>query len=81
MYLGTFSKTMLPALRLGFLVAPATLRPALMLARQVGDWHGDTCTEAAVAAFIEEGLFARHLRTATQVYGERRALLLNALDC
>jgi GntR family transcriptional regulator/MocR family aminotransferase len=79
-YVGSFSKTMLPALRLGFLVAPATLRPALMLARQVGDWHGDTCTEAAVAAFIEEGLFARHLRAATQVYGERRALLLNALD-
>ncbi len=79
-YVGTFSKTMLPALRLGFLVAPATLRPALLLARQVSDLYGDTRTEAAMAAFIEEGLFARHLRAATRVYGERHALLQEALD-
>ena len=78
-YVGSFSKTMLPALRLGFLVAPASLRPAMLLARQVGVLHGDACTEAALAAFIDEGLFARHLRTATRVYGERRALLLETL--
>jgi len=79
-YVGSFSKTMLPALRLGFLVAPATLRPAMLRARQVSDWHGDACIEAALAAFIEEGLFARHLRAATRVYGERRTLLLDALE-
>ncbi|RSM53709.1 GntR family transcriptional regulator [Actinoplanes sp. ATCC 53533] len=79
-YVGSFSKTMLPALRLGFLVTPATLRPAMLLARQVSDWHGDACTEAALAAFIEEGLFARHLRAASRVYAERRTLLLGALD-
>ena len=78
-YVGSFSKTMLPALRLGFLVAPASLRPAMLLARQVCVLHGDASTEAALAAFIDEGLFARHLRTATRVYGERRALLLEAL--
>jgi GntR family transcriptional regulator/MocR family aminotransferase len=79
-YVGSFSKTMLPALRLGFLVAPATLLPALRLARQVADRHGDTGAEAALAAFIEEGLFGRHLRNATKVYGARRALVLAALE-
>ncbi|GAA3958773.1 PLP-dependent aminotransferase family protein [Actinoplanes auranticolor] len=79
-YVGSFSKTMLPALRLGFLVAPVTLLPALRLARQVADRHGDTSAEAALAAFIEEGLFGRHLRNASKVYGARRALLLSALD-
>jgi GntR family transcriptional regulator/MocR family aminotransferase len=79
-YVGSFAKTMLPALRQGFLVAPATLRPALLLARQVSDWHGDTCTQAALAAFIEEGQFGRHLRTTTRVYRERRELLRQALD-
>lgn len=78
-YVGSFSKTMLPALRLGFLVAPTSLRPAVLLARQVADWNGDACTEAALASFIEEGLFARHLRFTTRVYGERRTLLLDAL--
>ena len=78
-YVGTFSKTMLPSLRLGFLVAPATLHPALVLARQVTNLYGDTRTEAAMAAFIEEGMFARHLRTATRAYAERHALLLDAL--
>ncbi len=79
-YVGSFSKTMLPALRLGFLVAPAALRPALLLARQVSDWHGDVCAEAALAAFIADGGFARHLRIATREYGRRRALLLDALE-
>ncbi|SDS45164.1 transcriptional regulator, GntR family [Actinoplanes derwentensis] len=79
LYVGSFCKTMLPSLRLGFLVAPAALLPALTLARQVGVQHGDACTEAAVAAFLDEGLFARHLRTTTRVYAERRALLLDAL--
>ena len=79
LYVGSFAKTMLPALRRGFLIAPAGLRPALRLARQVTDRHGDPCTEAALAAFLDEGLFARHVRTATRVYAERHALLLDAL--
>ncbi|BEL07449.1 PLP-dependent aminotransferase family protein [Actinoplanes sichuanensis] len=78
-YVGSFSKTMLPALRLGFLIAPAGLRPALLRAREVTVQHSDPGTEAALAAFLDEGLFARHLRTVTRVYGERRALLLGAL--
>ncbi|GIE78082.1 GntR family transcriptional regulator [Actinoplanes philippinensis] len=78
-HVGSFSKTMLPALRLGFLIAPAGLRAALLAAREVTVQHGDPCAEAALAAFLEEGLFARHLRTVTRAYAVRRALLLDAL--
>ncbi|MET9300739.1 PLP-dependent aminotransferase family protein [Micromonospora aurantiaca] len=78
-YVGTFSKTLLPMLRLGFLVAPASLRPALLSARQLTDWHGDHTTQAALARFIDSGELARHIRKATRVYAERRDLIDAAL--
>jgi GntR family transcriptional regulator / MocR family aminotransferase len=61
-YVGTFAKTMLPNLRLGFLIAPAPLRPALVRAKFVTDWHNPVETQAALAAFIDEGGLARHIR-------------------
>ncbi|HZA05117.1 MAG TPA: PLP-dependent aminotransferase family protein [Propionibacteriaceae bacterium] len=79
-YVGTFAKTMLPLLRTGFLVAPASLRPALLAARQLSDWHGDRPTEAALAAFLDEGFLARHIRRAGAAYAERRATLLAAVE-
>jgi GntR family transcriptional regulator/MocR family aminotransferase len=71
-YVGSFSKTLLPMLRLGFLVAPASLQPALYSAKQLSDWHGDPITQGALARFIDDGLLARHIRKATKVYGARR---------
>ncbi|WP_410633088.1 PLP-dependent aminotransferase family protein [Amycolatopsis sp. cmx-4-83] len=79
-YVGSFSKTLLPMLRLGFLVAPASLREALRHARQLSDWHGDLPAQAALARFIDEGLFARHLRRATKVYADRHERLVSTLD-
>ncbi len=79
-YVGTFAKTMLPLLRTGFLVAPASIRPALLAARQLSDWHGDRPTEAALADFLDEGFLARHIRRAGTAYAERRAALLGAVD-
>ena len=79
-YVGTFAKTMLPLLRTGFLVAPASLRPALLAARQLSDWHGDRPTEAALADFLDEGFLARHVRRAGTVYAERRAALLTTVE-
>jgi GntR family transcriptional regulator / MocR family aminotransferase len=79
-YVGTFAKTMLPLLRTGFLVAPASLRPALLAARQLSDWHGDRPTEAALADFLDEGFLARHIRRAGNAYAERRAALLETVD-
>jgi GntR family transcriptional regulator/MocR family aminotransferase len=78
-YVGSFSKTLLPMLRLGFLVAPASLMPALRAARQLSDCHGELPTQAALARFIDEGLLARHIRKATREYAARHALVVDTL--
>ena len=67
-YVGSFSKVLLPTLRVGFLVAPISLQPALRAAQQLTDWHGELATQAALARFIDEGLLARHIRTVTRDY-------------
>ncbi len=79
-YVGTFSKTLLPLLRIGYLVAPSSLRPALLAAKQLSDWHGDIPTQAALAGFLADGLLARHIRKAGAVYGERRTALVAGVD-
>ncbi|WP_329046373.1 PLP-dependent aminotransferase family protein [Amycolatopsis sp. NBC_01488] len=79
-YVGSFSKTLLPMLRLGFLVAPPSLQDALRHARQLSDWHGDVPAQAALARFVDEGLFARHIRRATKVYAERHERLVSTVD-
>ena len=76
-YIGTFSKTMFPALRLGFLIAPPSLRRALRTAKQLADWHTDTVSQAALAQFIDDGLLARHIRRAARHYAARRARILS----
>ncbi|KAB8196356.1 aminotransferase class I/II-fold pyridoxal phosphate-dependent enzyme [Nonomuraea phyllanthi] len=79
-YVGSFSKTLLPMLRLGFLVAPASLAPALREAKRLSDWHSDVPTQAALARFIDEGLLARHIRKATREYAARHAMIADTLD-
>ena len=78
-YVGSFSKTMLPMLRVGFLVAPASLQPALRAAKQLADRHGEFSTQGALARFIDDGHLARHVRHATRRYAERRAVIASAL--
>jgi GntR family transcriptional regulator / MocR family aminotransferase len=78
-YVGSFSKTLLPALRLGFLVTPVSLRPALRAAKQLTDWHGDPAAQGALARLIDDGTFARHVRKATREYTARHAAVLAAL--
>jgi GntR family transcriptional regulator/MocR family aminotransferase len=75
-YVGSFSKTLLPALRLGFCVAPPALFPALRKAKFFMDWHTAPPLQAALARFIDAGLFARHVRRMRRVYAERRDRLL-----
>jgi GntR family transcriptional regulator / MocR family aminotransferase len=79
LYVGTFSKTLLPALRIGFIVAPASLAPALVAAKRLTDWHTDTVTQGALARLIDDGTFAGHVRKANRVYAARRAAILAGL--
>jgi GntR family transcriptional regulator/MocR family aminotransferase len=78
-YVGSFSKTLLPILRLGFLVAPVSLQPALRTAKQLADWHGELLTQAALAQFIDDGLLGRHIRKASREYAARHRLLVATL--
>ncbi len=78
-YVGSFSKTMLPTLRLGFIVAPPSLQSALHKAKFVSDWHSSTLVQAALARFIDEGTFARHVRRLSAVYRERHQMLADAI--
>jgi GntR family transcriptional regulator/MocR family aminotransferase len=79
-YLGTFSKVLFPALRLGYLVLPKTLTAPFVHAKELVDRGAPTLTQAAVADFLAEGHFERHLRHLRQLYGEKRAALVVALD-
>nr|WP_042179563.1 PLP-dependent aminotransferase family protein [Kibdelosporangium sp. MJ126-NF4]CEL13890.1 Transcriptional regulator, GntR family domain / Aspartate aminotransferase [Kibdelosporangium sp. MJ126-NF4]CTQ88258.1 Transcriptional regulator, GntR family domain / Aspartate aminotransferase (EC 2.6.1.1) [Kibdelosporangium sp. MJ126-NF4] len=78
-YVGSFSKIMLPLLRVGFLIAPPSLRSALRTAKQLADLQGDMVTQGALARFIEEGLLARHIRKATRAYAARHELITQTL--
>jgi GntR family transcriptional regulator/MocR family aminotransferase len=79
-YVGTFSKTLSPALRLGFLVAPRSLIPAICAIRQAIDWCPPTVTQTALCTFIEQGHLDRHLRRSRLMYRERHRLLWEALE-
>jgi GntR family transcriptional regulator/MocR family aminotransferase len=79
-YVGTFSKCMLPALRLGFLIAPRWALGALVVAKNSLDWHCSTPLQLAVAEFISEGHLTRHVRKMRAVYQERRRALTRALE-
>ncbi len=78
-YVGTFSKSLFPALRLGYAVVPQWARAALVSAKQLCDWHGAVLAQDTLASFIAEGHLARHVRKMRRIYGERRALLLRAI--
>jgi GntR family transcriptional regulator/MocR family aminotransferase len=78
-YVGSFSKTMLPTLRLGFLVAQPSLRAALEEAKFLADWHSPLETQVAMGRFIADGLFARHVRRTRSIYQHRHELVVDLL--
>jgi GntR family transcriptional regulator/MocR family aminotransferase len=77
-YVGSFSKTLFPALRLGFLIVPPDLQDGLVAARAAADQHPPVLDQAALADFIGEGHFARHLRRMRVAYRERLEALTDA---
>ncbi len=78
-YVGSFSKTMLPTLRLGFLIVPPSLRAATHKAKYLADWHSPLAVQAAMAHFIQKGLFARHIRRMRTAYETRHRLMVDVL--
>lgn len=80
LYVGTFSKVLSPSLRLGFLIAPTALVPALAAARAVSDGFGAVAPQRALAALIDDGELARHVRRLIARYRERRDLLASAME-
>lgn len=76
LYVGTFSKTIFPALRLGCLVAPPALVSVLTAARALTDLHSSLIDQAILAEFINGGYFARHIRRMRTLYETRQHILV-----
>jgi GntR family transcriptional regulator/MocR family aminotransferase len=79
-YVGSFSKTLFPALRLGFVIVPPDLRDTLYAARRAADVHPPTLDQAALAEFIADGHFDRHLRRMRCAYTERLEAVVDAVE-
>ena len=78
-YIGSLSKVLAPALRIGYVVAPTPLIERIAAHRSYIDMQGDQVLEYAVAELLEEGEIQRHIRRVRREYGARRDILVNAL--
>ena len=76
-YIGTFSKVLFPALRLGYIVIPADLVGRFAAVREAMDIFPPTLYQAVLADFLGEGHFGRHIRRMRLLYRERRAALVD----
>lgn len=78
-YCGTFSKTLAPALRIGFAIVPAPLVPAFVRMRTLADRGTEAFTQATLAEFMRLGLLGPHIRRMRTEYARRREALLEAM--
>ncbi|KAB0568833.1 PLP-dependent aminotransferase family protein [Pseudomonas palleroniana] len=78
-YVGTFSKSLLPQLRLGYAVLPPAIHGAVLKAKQLTDQHSSTLPQWALAKFISEGCLLKHIRRCHSVYAGRRERILQRL--
>ncbi len=79
LYVGTFSKSLHPGLRLGFIVLPPTLVDAFASAKTLADRHAPGAVQEVLARFIQEGHLLRHLRRMRSLYRERQETMVHAL--
>ncbi len=79
-YLGTFSKTLFPALRIGFMIVPRQVVAQMETAHRTLQRQGRVAEQLALADFIESGRYARHLRRMRKLYLARRDGLVAALE-
>jgi GntR family transcriptional regulator/MocR family aminotransferase len=78
-YIGTFSKVLFPALRVGYVVVPPRLLEAFLHARDALDIFSPSLYQLALTDFLQEGRFARHIRRMRDIYRRRRDALLAGL--
>ncbi|MDQ7989394.1 MAG: PLP-dependent aminotransferase family protein [Candidatus Dactylopiibacterium sp.] len=79
-YVGTFSKTLSPQLRLGYMVLPPALMDTFAAARRLMDRHGATSAQQALARLLEEGSYTRHVRRIRRAQQARQRALVDALE-
>jgi GntR family transcriptional regulator / MocR family aminotransferase len=79
-YMGTFSKTLFPSLRLGYVVVPPDLVGRFAAIRHAMDLGSPHLYQAVLTDFINEGHYARHIRRMRLLYNERRSALVNSLQ-
>jgi 2-aminoadipate transaminase len=78
-YLGSFSKVLAPGLRLGFLVAPKSIYPKLLQAKQAADLHTPSFNQRMVSEVMKDGFLARHVPTIRSLYKSQRDAMVAAL--
>ena len=79
-YIGSFSKILAPALRIGFAVLPAALVPRWIEEKQFTDVHTDALTQRTLASFITSGALERHIWKMCKLYKHKRLFLLQCLQ-
>jgi GntR family transcriptional regulator/MocR family aminotransferase len=79
-FVGTFSKTMLPELRLGYAVLPPSILQAVVKAKQLTDWHSSCLAQWALAKFMTDGKLQKHIRRGHTIYSGRRERILSRLN-
>lgn len=78
-YLGSFSKVLAPGLRLGFMVAPLSIYPKLLQAKQAADLHSPGFNQRLVAEVMKDGFLDRHVPTIRALYKAQRDAMLDAM--
>jgi len=79
-YLGTFSKTLYPGLRMGYMVLPPALVTTFVCARSIMDGHTPQIPQLTLARFMEDGHYNAHIRAMRKLYAARRNVLLESID-